>query len=136
MFLKRIQQGRCKPKVPRHKLALLFGPIHASQIEHKVALPAPGIKFLRSRIQVILKHLINLQLREPPILTISNILQRRTKVLSNKTFRSSNKYLHIQNNLSRHTNQQSRQNSNKQAQQSPGQHIFGFSGILFAISNY
>ena len=94
VLLEGIQQGAGKAKVALHKLLLVLRAVHARQIEHKVGIAAPLVQLLGSRIQIVLKDSVNLQLREPPVLAIGNILQRPTEVLANEPLGSCYKYLH------------------------------------------
>ena len=95
MLLQRIQQSRGKPKVPFHKLRSLLGSVHPRQIEHKPTIFAESIKQSRICINVIFIDILNGKVRKSPILTIFDILQCSTKVLSHKPLRTSNKNFHI-----------------------------------------
>ena len=93
MLLEGLEKRASKPEIPLHELGGILRPVHPREIEHEIRLRAPRIQLRRRRVNVVFEHLVNGHAIIPR-LPVPDILQLRTKVLTDKPLRARNKNLH------------------------------------------
>ena len=93
MLLERIQQGRCEPEIPAHKLAGILRSVHPCEVEHEVRLRTPEVQFLGRGIEIVL---VNFRDGDAVVagFAVLDILQLCAEVSAYEAFGSGNKYLH------------------------------------------
>ena len=90
----RIQQGGGKAEIARHELAFHFGAVDPGQVEYKVCLGAVFIQQRRSRVQVILKNISNVQGRAGAVFAIADIFQVFAQIAPDKPLCPGDKNVH------------------------------------------
>ena len=85
ILLQRIQQGWSKPEVTFHKLRSLLRSVHPGKVKNEVSFLTIHIQQCRIRINVILVHLVYLQVWETSVLPLLYIAKVCTEVFSNET---------------------------------------------------
>ena len=94
MFLQCIQQGGCKSEVTLHELVIILRTIHACKIKDEITLLTPRVELLWSRIDVVLKYFIDLEISIAAGLAFFYVVQLAAKVLAHESFGAGNQNLH------------------------------------------
>ena len=89
-----VNERGCKAEIPGHELILVLRAVHPCQVKDEIAVAAPDIQLLGSRIQVILKYLIHSHIAIATRLAVTDIFQLRAQVFPHEALGAGNQYLH------------------------------------------
>ena len=87
MFFERVEQCRGKAEVTFLEVFGILGAIYAGEVEHEVGFTAVAVKFLGSRVDVVLEHFIDLD-RIVLSLTLLYVVELGAEVFAYKALRS------------------------------------------------
>ena len=89
-----IEQRGCETVIALHELVIVLRPVHAREVEDEIAFAAPAVQLLRSRVNVIFKYFIDLEVSIAAGLAFFYVVQLAAKVLSHESFGAGNQNLH------------------------------------------
>ena len=75
MLLQRIQQRGSKSKVALHELLVVLRTVHAREVEHEVAVGAPGIQLLRRAVEVVAIDVADVDIRARAVLAVADVFE-------------------------------------------------------------
>ena len=94
MLLQRIQQRGSKSKVALHELLVVLRTVHAREVEHEVAVGAPGIQLLRRAVEVIAVDVVDVDARARAVLSVADVLQIVHKSCADHALRAGDEDVH------------------------------------------
>lgn len=89
MGLQCVKQGGGEAEVALHEFFIVLGAVDASEVEHEVALLAPGVELLGGGVEVVLKDFLDRQVTVATGLAVFDIIELGAKVLANEAFGAS-----------------------------------------------
>ena len=94
MLFQCIEQRGCETVIALHELVIVLRPVHARKVEDEIAFAAPAVQLLWSRINIIFKYFIDLEVSIAAGLAFFYVVQLAAKVLSYESFGAGNQNLH------------------------------------------
>ena len=86
MSLQRVEQGGGEAEVALHEFFIVLGAVDASEVEHEVALLAPGVKLIWGGIEIVLEDFLNRQVTVATGLAVFDVIELGAKVLADEAF--------------------------------------------------
>ena len=74
VLLERVQQCGGEAEVAPHELLVVLGAVYAREVEHEVAVRAPGIQLLRGAVEVVAVDVVDVDVWTGSVLPVADVL--------------------------------------------------------------
>ena len=89
-----VEEGGREAAVALHELPVVLRAVHAREVEHEVAVAAPYIQLLRSRVEVVFIYFADFEITVAPGLALPDVVELRAEVPADESPRAGDKYFH------------------------------------------
>ena len=90
-----VEEGGREAAVALHELPVVLRAVHAREVEHEVAVAAPCIQLLRSRVEVVFIYFADFEITVAPGLALPDVVELRAEVPADESPCAGDKYFHI-----------------------------------------
>ena len=90
-----VEEGGREAVVALHEFPVVLRAVHAREVEHEVAVAAPCIQLLRSRVEVVFIYFADFEITVAPGLALPDVVELRAEVPADESPCAGDKYFHI-----------------------------------------
>ena len=90
-----VEEGGREAAVALHELPVVLRAVHAREVEHEVAVAAPCIQLLMSRVEVVFIYFADFEITVAPGLALPDVVELRAEVPADESPCAGDKYFHI-----------------------------------------